>query len=302
MNGYISRRPSRLLRVAVVASLAGMVLAACGSGSSSSQTTTSTKVNDAAAKLVPAAFKDSGTLIVATDATFPPSAYYAPGKKLVGFDVDLANAIAASLGLQPKVQAESFDSIIPGIESGKFTVGMSLVNVTTEREGVLDFVSYFQNGSSLLAPTDTSLSADMGLADLCGHSVAVQRAAVQAGFAQDQSKKCQQAGKPPVDVKVFPDYNAATLAIAGGRVELGLFDQTNAAYTASKAASKLKVIGAPFGQTPCGIATKKGNGLAPAIQAALQGLIKDGTYQTILKQYGLEDGAVTSADINPSVS
>jgi len=286
--------------------LGALLLALTGCGGNSGQTanspspTGSSAVNTAAAALLPANIKSAGSMVVATDPTFPPSAYYLPDKTLVGFDVDLAQALGSALGLKTVVQGASFDSIIPGIQSGKYTLGMSLFNVTAEREKVLDFVGYFQNGSSLLTSKSSSLPDSATLDSLCGHSVAVQRAAVQADIAKKQSNKCVQAGSPAVDIKVFPDYNTATLAVAQQRVDVGLFDQTNAAYTASKAASQLKVVGPPFEQTPCGIVMDKGTGMAQAVQKALQGLMDDGTYMSLLKKYNLQDGAVTTAELNPS--
>lgn len=303
INQIRSRHPRRLVLASSILSLAVVALAGCGNDSNqaddTSSGTASTAVNNAAAALVPDDVKGSGNLIVATDPTFPPSGFYDSNKNLTGFDVDLAKALGTALGLKTDVQGESFDSIIPGIQSGKFTLGMSLFNVTADREKVLDFVGYFQNGSSLLTAQTSDLSDSTTLADLCGHSVAVQRAAVQADLAKQQSTQCTQAGSDPIDIKVFPDYNAATLAVAQDRVDVGLFDQTNAAYTTGKAASHLKVIGEPFEQTPCGIVMKKGTGMAEAVQKALQGLMDDGTYMELLKKYNLQDGAVSTAEINP---
>jgi polar amino acid transport system substrate-binding protein len=302
-------RRHRLVVVLATAALT-LGLAACGSSGSGNdadrsaasppQQSQPSTGKSSAANLVPADIKSKGKLTVAIDPTFPPSGFYASGKKLSGADVDMANALAGKLGLQPDVVATSFDSIIPGIQAGRYALGMSLINVTAEREKTLDFVAYFENGSSIMAPADTKLSDTATLEDLCGHSVAVQRAAVQAEFAKQQSTKCTSEGKSAVKVQVFPDYDQATLAIANGRVDAGLFDQTNAAYTASQKASKLKVVGKPFEQTPCGIASKKGDGLAQAVLAGLNELIEDGTYGKILDQWNLTDGAVSKAELNPA--
>ena len=294
-------RPARLTLV-LVAALAAVGLTACGSSDAGkSDAASSPKADNSAAAKLPSSVKSAGELVVAVDPTFPPSGFYGPGKKLVGSDVDLARALAGELGLKANVVATSFDSIIPGIQAGKYDLGMSLVNVTAQRKKTLDFVGYFQNGSSIMAPASGSLTKDAGLDDLCGKGVAVQRAAVQVTIAKTQSKKCTSAGKPAVKVQVFPDYNSATLAITSGRSDAGLFDQTNAAYTAKQAASKLKVVGRPIGQTPCGIAMKKGTGLAAAVQAALGKLIAKGTYKKVLAKYGLQDGGVTAATVNPAV-
>lgn len=304
-----TRRPlPRRARLPVLLVAAGLTaaLTACGGSNGSGSDPAdgsapiSVAVDQKAANLVPKPVKDTGKLIVAVDPTFPPSGYYASGKKLVGADVELGAALGKALGLKTNSVAASFDSIIPGIQSGKYTAGMSLINITAAREKTLDLVEYFENGSSIMASADTPLSNSASLNDLCGHQVAVQRAAVQVDIAKQQSTKCTGAGHRAIKVKVFPDYNSATLAIANGRVDVGLFDQTNAAYTAKQSASKLKVVGQPVGQTPCGIAVRKDNGMAAAVQAALNGLIQHGIYKKILTKYGLQDGAVSTARVNPS--
>jgi polar amino acid transport system substrate-binding protein len=283
-------------------------LSACSSGgggvggSSSSPTEAPPSVGASpAADLVPADIKAKGTLTVAVDPTFPPSGYYDDQKKLVGADVELGAALAQTLGLKPDVVATSFDSIIPGLQAGRYNVGMSLINITAEREQTLDLVGYFENGSSIMAPEDTTLPSEALLTDLCGHSVAVQRAAVQASMAEKQSAACTGGGKEKVDVQVFPDYDSATLAVANHRVDAGLFDQTNAAYTASQQASKLKVIGQPIDRTPCGVAVAKGNGLAAAVEAGLKNLLNDGVYEKILANHNLQAGKVTEITVNPKV-
>lgn len=306
---------TRLLpTVAIAASALVLGLAGCSSGGGSSSSSESSAAESsagtsasasatasAAADLVPADVKSAGKLTVAVDPTFPPSGFFDENKKLTGADVELGEALAKTLGLEPDVVATSFDSIIPGIQADRYSVGMSLVNVTAEREKTLDLVEYFENGSSIMAPADTKLPPEATLDDLCGHSVAVQRAAIQADIAEKQSTTCTDAGKPKIDVQVFPDYDTATLAIANNRVDAGLFDQTNAAYTAQQQASKLSVVGQPFEKTPCGVAVKKGNGLAEAVQAGLTDLVKDGTYKTILEKYNLQAGAVDQITINPPV-
>src|SRR5512141_1545409 len=126
----------------LVATLVGLastaaVLAGCGSsGSSSSATGTTARsatTTSSAAAQVPAAVKSKGTIVVAADATYPPNESIASdGHTVVGMDADLAKALAGALGLKAKVVTATFDSIIPGLASGKYALGMSSFTDTKE--------------------------------------------------------------------------------------------------------------------------------------------------------------------------
>src|SRR6266568_4413793 len=116
--------------IAGSAALALALLAGCSSskstpkatsgGTTGGTTASSTGVDAAAAALVPLKFKSKGTLTIATDATYPPNENIDDSGKIVGFDVDLGNAIAAKLGLTAKITNVSFDNIQGGITGGSY--------------------------------------------------------------------------------------------------------------------------------------------------------------------------------------
>src|SRR5262245_9737602 len=113
------------------------------------------------------------TLIVATDATYAPNEFVAAnGKTIVGMDPDLAQAIGRVLKRNVRVVNATFDTIIPGLQSGKYGLGMSSFTDTKEREKVVDFVTYFSAGTSFYVKKGGPKIN--GLADLCGHSVGVE--------------------------------------------------------------------------------------------------------------------------------
>jgi len=147
----------------LVARLSAAVIVGCGSSNSSSSTTTSSSAaspsttssttstssgsNSAVAALVPAALKSKGTLTVAADATYAPNEFIAPdGHTVIGMDADLMQAIATAMGLKIKIVNATFDSIIPGLASGKYDVGASSFTDTKEREKTVDFVDYLTAG------------------------------------------------------------------------------------------------------------------------------------------------------------
>ena len=282
----------------------------CGGGGTKSSATktagtttasSATGSNSTIAAEVPAKIKSKGTLIVATDATYPPNEFIASnGKTVTGWDVELGQALGKVMGLNWKFVNATFDTIIPGLQSGKYGVGMSSFTDTKERQKVVDFVTYFSAGTSFYVksggPTINSL------ADLCGHSVGVERGTTQASDSTAQNAKCKKAGKPGVGVHVYPDQNAANLAIQSGRQEVGMADSPVAAYIVKQSSGKFKLTGKPYNTAPYGIALPKGNGMTKPVLDAMNELIKNGTYAGILKKYGVQQGAIKNPAVNAAVS
>ena len=250
-----------------------------------------------AASLVPADIKAKGTLTVATDATYAPNEFVKPGSNdIVGLDPDLAVALGQQLGLKLNMVNASFDTIIPGLQSGKYDMGLSAYTDTKEREKVVDFVVYYQTGESFFIKAD-STKTYAGLDSLCGAKVSVETGTTEEADANTQSDACTKAGKSKVDVLSFADQNAANLAVSSGRADLGFADTQVVGYMLTQSNGQFKETGDPVNVTPSGIALPKGNGMAAAVQAALQNLIADGTYDKIFKQWGMDTNEIGASDI-----
>jgi polar amino acid transport system substrate-binding protein len=308
---------TRLLSGLVLFAVVALLAAGCGGSKKSSSggstnggtTTTSTTASPAAnvstdkkiAAEVPAKDK-SKTLIVAADASYAPNEFIGSnGKTVVGWDPELTQALAKVMGVKAKVVNATFATIIPGLQSGKYDLGMSSFSDTKEREKVVDFVTYFTAGTSFYVKAQGGPTIN-SLADLCGHSVAVETGTTQLDDATAQNKKCKAAGKAGVTVKGFPDQNAANLALSSGREQVGMADSPVAAYIVKQSNGKFKLSGKSYNNAPYGIAIPKGNGMAKPIQAALKELISNGTYVNILKKWGVQAGAIKNPQINAAVS
>ncbi len=296
----------RRIALLTLAALFVLALAACGGSSSSSTTssttasTTTTTTGTAAAE-VPAAIKKKGTLTVAADATYAPNEFIgSDGKTVVGMDADLAKAVVQALGLKVNVVNATFATIIPGLSSGKYDLGMSSFTDTKERQKTVDFVTYFSAGTSFYVkkggPTINSL------ADLCGHSVGVERGTTQADDSKAQDAKCKKEGKAGVTVAVYTDQSQANLAISSGRQEVGMADSPVAAYIVKQSKGQFESTGKAYNTAPYGIAIPKGNGMAQPILDAVKELIKNGTYASILKKWGVSSGAISNPQINGAIS
>jgi polar amino acid transport system substrate-binding protein len=302
--------------IALVAAVATVGIAAGCGGSSSSSTTTSTSltatpsinvpVDKKVAAEVPSAVKSKGTLTVAADATYPPNEFIAAdGHTVIGMDADLAQALAQAMGLQAEVKNVTFESIIPGLAANKYDLGMSSFTVTKEREKTVDFVSYAIAGTSFFVKADGGPNVQ-SLADLCGEKVAAERGTTQEADATAQDKKCKNAGKPGVSVQVFPDQNAANLALSSGRATVDMADSPPAAYAVEQSNGQFKISGQQYGVAAYGIAMPKNTGLAKPVLDALKNVIADGTYQRIFTYWGLVKKGpsgcpctITNPQINP---
>ena len=302
--------------LAVAMSAVAVLAAACSSTPAKSSNTTATTATtialptatiptqstDAAiAATVPAAVKSKGTYTIALDATYAPDEFIAPnGSTIVGMDADLGNAIAQVLGLKAKLVNATFDTIIPGLQSGKYDMGDSSFTDTLARQKVVDFVTYFSAGEGFYVKTGSKTFN--GLASLCGATVAVEDGTTEQTDAQTQAKACKSAGKATVTVLSYANQGEANLAVSSGRAEVGFVDSQIAAYIAATSNGVFMNSGSAFEVAPYGLALPKSNGMAAPVQAAVNLLIANGVYTKILTKWGVQAGAVTTATINTATS
>jgi polar amino acid transport system substrate-binding protein len=301
----MTKSPLWRIAAAAAAGLCAIAVGACG-GSDESEPTPAGGSGAAASGAVaaihdkvPAAIRSKGTLTVAADATYPPNEFIGDdGKTVEGMDADLAKALARVMGLKADVENATFDSIIPGLASGKYDLGMSSFTDTKEREQTVDFVTYFSAGTSFYVSAKNG-AAVSGPADLCGKTVAVEKGTTQQSDAESQSKKCT-TGK--VTVLTFPDQNGANLALASGRAQVGMADSPVADYQVKQSNGQFKLVGRPYGTAPYGIAIPKDNGMTPVVKAAMERVMRSGAYMKILTKWGVESGAIEAPVVNGAIN
>ena len=267
-----------------------------GGAPTSSATVSAVAKDDALAAMVPSDIASAGTLTVGTDPSYAPNEYKDGSGKIIGFDIDLFDAVATKLGLKATYTESTFDNIIPGIQGGKYQVGVSSFTDNAEREKVVDFVTYFSAGTQWAQATGGTVDID----DACGLAVAVQTGTVQdTDDLPARSKACTDAGKDAIDVKRFDDQGLATNAVVAGQAVAMLADSPITAYAVKQSAGKLELAGDIYDAAPYGYAIAKTSGtLKDAVQGALQSLIDDGTYGQILEKWGNTAGAVDAPEIN----
>lgn len=238
--------------------------------------------------------KYASGLHVAMDATYPPDEFVQNGK-IVGFDADLNAALGKELGVKITAINATFDTIIPGIQDGKYDIGNSSFTDTKAREKSVTFIDYYRAGEGFYEKADSTKTFN-GLKSLCGHSVAVETGTTEASDAAAQKKICK------VNVLSFSNQNEANLAVSSGRADLGFADSQVAAYIVHLSHGQFKLTGTPFETAPYGFIVAKNSGLAQPLLAAVKAIMADGQYKKILDKWGVEQGAISHPTINGATS
>jgi polar amino acid transport system substrate-binding protein len=289
---------------AVFAAASALAISGCSSKSDTSEPTTQTKAVtadkvDAIANTVPEAIKSSGQLVVGVNLPYSPNEFKDESGKIVGFDVDLMNAIAGTLGLTADYREADFAKIIPSIQGDTFNVGMSSFTDTKEREENVDFVTYFSAGILWAKPAGKDIDPN----NACGKKVAVQATTTEeTDELPAKSKACTDAGKPPIEIVKFDSQDAATNAVVLGQADAMSADSPVTLYAIKKSNGKLEKAGEIADAAPYGWPVKKGSPLAQSLKQALEHLIQNGTYKTIATNWGVEAGMIDKPVINGAIN
>ncbi|WP_214103019.1 ABC transporter substrate-binding protein [Acrocarpospora catenulata] len=294
-------RPWRAIRACALGLGAcglGLAVVSCGNTGNTGTTAATPSPVPSLAAQVPQAIRDDGKLMIATDASYPPNEYVDPAtQQIVGWNVELGTAVAGKLGLRPEFQNAGFDTIIPGLQSGKYEIGISSFTDNKEREKAVDFVTYYSAGTSWASLKDNPKHVTPDNA--CGKTVGVQQGTVQVQDVAVRSAACQQAGKPAIQTVVRKQQTEVNADLVAGKTDAMLADSPIVGYVVKQTGGKLAVIGTAYGTAPYGWAIGKNSGtLKDAVLAAVKAIIADGTYQKILDKWGVQQGAITDPVIN----
>jgi polar amino acid transport system substrate-binding protein len=280
------------------------VLAACGSqekaGGGGSATTAAQAVDQALAAKVPDAIKSDGVIKIGTDSTYAPSEFLdTDGKTVIGFDVDLFNAVAAKLGLKTEWQSAKFDAIIPGIQSGKYEIGISSFTINPDRKKQVNMISYFNAGTQWATKKGNPSGIQPDAA--CGKKVAVQTSTVQdTEDLAKRTKDCTSSGKSGINIDRYQDQGQATASVVTGKDDAMLADSPVVAYAVKQSKDQLEALGDIYEAAPYGYVVKKDQtDFAQALADAVKALISDGTYKTVLDKWGVSAGGIDNPTVNP---
>lgn len=257
------------------------------------------KVEEIAA-LVPAEIADRGTLRIGASADYPPAEFRTDDLTgYLGYDVDLGRALGKVLGLESEVHDAEFASLIPAIGT-QTDIGISSFTITADRLQTVNMISYIMVGSSYAVQTGNPQGFDPD--DVCGKSIAVQTGTWQEEELGTFSEQCTTDGKDAIEVLSYARQSDATTNVVGGKAIAFYADSTVAGYASALTGGQLEVVGGIRDAAPQGIVvSQKDEALTEAVQKAMQHLMDDGTWEAILDSWGVEDAALTTAELNPQV-
>ncbi|WP_199500234.1 transporter substrate-binding domain-containing protein [Methylovirgula sp. 4M-Z18] len=248
--------------------------------------------SDEAVALLPKAIKDAGTLRIAVPDVGKPLAYK-DGNDLKGMDADLANALAATLGVKAEVSLIPFAAALTGLQANKYDISFGEFYVTSERLKVADFVTDWQDYSSFLVVKASGYKPTQ-LPDICGHIVGAMAGSAELETLKTGAAKCDKAPT----VSAFPSISNAILALNSGRVE-GVLINRGGAQESIHLNAGLDASG-EIGGGPCATAVARNENseqLLAALKVAYDHLIQSGEYAKILDKNDTAYGAAKMAEI-----
>ncbi|WP_343318541.1 ABC transporter substrate-binding protein [Arthrobacter sp. TMP15] len=301
------------VRLAAVAAVAALALTGCttasqdggteSSGGPSQVATfdpTTVAKDEALIAMLPASMKGKTTLNVGADTSYEPAEFLdKDGQTPIGYDVDIAKAIAATLGMKAEVQTADFSSIIPKIGSA-YDLGISSFTINPERSKAVNFVSYFNAG--VLWAVEKGNPKGISMDDLCGKKVGVQTGTVEEDpDVKDRSAKCVADGKPAIEIVSLKNQTDVTTRLVGGAIDAMSADTPIINNALAKTNGQLETLGEAYDSAEQGIAVAKDDLVfAGVIEKVMNKLIDDGNYTKILTTWNNQDGALKKAVLNPT--
>lgn len=267
----------------VLAALMVFALVACGTSNSDETTTAANGESSApASESESTASGDKKTLIMATNATFPPYEYK-DGDNFAGIDVEVAQKIAEKLGMELEIQDVEFGSIVTGVQTGKYDIGMAGISVTEDRKKSVNFSDTYATAKQVVIVTEDS--AIKSLDDLKGDG------SMKFGVQQDTtgdilaSDTVENGGYGKDNVVSFKAATDTVQALKTGKVDAVIIDNAPA-QNFVKNTDGLKILDGTWLDESYAIAISKDNtDLLEKVNAALKELTADGTIQAIVDKY-----------------
>ena len=259
------------------------------------------KADEAAVALLPQSFKDKGELIVAMDLSSPPTTFLAEDNVTpIGVNPDIARLVAKKLGLKLKIQNTAFDTIIPGIDGGRYDFTATTMAATPERLKVLDMIDYLKGGSAVAVAAGNPLNLTNDT--LCGKNIAVTKGSTQQlkHLPNVSEWTCTSQGKPAINGVTLPNVQEALTQLHSKRVDGVFYDAGALAWAQIQQPNSFTVLEPRMDtrtNTNVAIGLKKGSPLTPALQKALQSVLETPEYKKSLDYWGLGESAITQATI-----
>ena len=296
--------------IVMAASLALLTLAGCGSTGGTSGGTSSTANSNCPSTSTQNSWQlvTPGKLTIITNSPYAPAEYSDPSDptKVIGYDMDIANAIAKQMCLTLVINSTpNFDSIIPDLSGPalgqqRYDMSISSFTINAQRQQKVDMIPYFQAGESLIVPPNNPAGLTSDYASWCGKTIAAQDGTVELQQLQDINGGSNGSGEPatckskPIKILHFADQSVVVQQVVSGSADASYQDSPVSGYYVTQNAGKVAQGPVPTDQQPSpeGIVVRKDNpAFENAVKAALATIRSNGTYKSILTKWGQLDSA-----------
>lgn len=218
--------------------------------------------------------ESEGVLRVGIEGAYPPFNSFDSSNELVGFDVDISNAIADHLGAKAEFVATPWDSIIGGLNAGKYEIVISSLTITDERSKKVDFTDpYYHTGTQIFAPKSNTIT---NTDDLSGLNIGVTLGTTFEGMALERGAQ----------VTTYKSDQLAMEDLANGRIDGIITDGPVGLSIVAARGYDIVTVGERISNPAAGIAVDKGQEkLLAAVNEAIAEMQKDGTYEEISQKW-----------------
>jgi polar amino acid transport system substrate-binding protein len=217
----------------------------------------------------------------ASDASWPPMEFMDANKNIVGFDIDLINAIAKDQKFEAEIKNTAWDGIFAGLEGGAYDAILSSVSITEERQKTYDFSDpYFDvNQAIVVRADDNAIKSEQ---DLAGKKVGAQIGTTGAIYVGDNIKEAT--------LKQYDTADLAIMDLVNKNIDAVAIDTpvaANFALQSEQFKGKLKIVGEIVTKEPYAMVVQKGDpkGLLPLFNAGLKNVKASGEYDKLYEKW-----------------
>jgi len=265
-------------------------------------------VDPAKVPALPERIKSAGVLRVGSQETYVPAEFHEEGgDEVVGFTSDLLHEITRRWGVDMEYINVQYSALIPGLEADRFDIGSGGMSPNPDRLQVVEMVGYFQSGATFIVKAENGANypADATAQDMCGKTVGMLQGSSTLQKAFDaENEKCAAASKEPINIETFDTTPNGLQQVLLGRIEAYTPDFAQTLYIIKTTPGEYSTIGTNYYlvKYPIVWTVSKTNPdaamLRDALTQTLSDLMADGTYQAILRQWGVEAGAIKQPAVN----
>lgn len=260
------------------------------------------QVNEALRAKLPENIRAAGKMVSVNNGSFPPYEIVTDTNAMTGASADLSEAIGQILGIKIEhASVSGLSALLSGIKSGRYQFAMGPVGDFKSRQEANDFVDYVRE-YVVFAVQKGNPKGINSLDEACGNRIAVMSGGSAERVIKAQAEKCAAEGKPALEVQSFTDQPTSILAVRSKRSDAFFSSQAPLTYFVQQAGGELELAAVGkangFQDLYQGAVVSKGSPLGEVLLGAMKELVANGTYDVIMKKWGLQNNMISDPGIN----